>query len=60
MIWPSVVVDNFFDDYHKIKSYGNTLKYKKDPKSLWPGERTDLLHTIDPDFLAGALIKYYL
>ena len=57
MIWPSVVVDNFFDDYHKIKSYGNTLKYKKDPRSLWPGERTDLLHTIDPDFFSWSTNK---
>jgi len=49
MIWPTICVDNFFDDPNKVKNYAKTLIYSKDPEGKWPGERTDFMHSINND-----------
>jgi hypothetical protein len=57
MIWPTVCVDNFFDDPIKVKNFALNLNYKKDPEGKWPGERTDYLHAIDRNFFEYVCTK---
>jgi hypothetical protein len=49
MLWPTICVDNFFDNAYQIKNYAKTLNYKKDLEGKWPGERTELIHLINQD-----------
>lgn len=50
MLWPTICVDNFFDDPDKVFRFANSLKYTSDSEGRWPGERSDLLHNIDVNF----------
>ena len=47
MIWPTVIVDNFFDEPEKIVEYSKTLKFIRDPDGQWPGFRTDKIGEVD-------------
>jgi len=50
MIWPTMSLDNFFEDPDKIVKFANSFEFKPDPNGKWPGKRTDLLHVLDPIF----------
>jgi len=50
MLWPTICVDNFFEEPEKVKQFSDTLKFNKDPLGKWPGERTMLLHEINKEF----------
>ena len=50
MLWPTICVDNFFEDPGKVKEFSDTLKFNKDPLGKWPGERTMHLHEINKEF----------
>lgn len=49
MLFPTYVLDNFFDDPHKVIKFASSLKYEQDPEGVWPGKRTDALQHIDND-----------
>jgi hypothetical protein len=57
MIWPSICVDNFFEDPVKIKKYAYSLKYKENEEGRWPGLRTEPLHTINIKFFNKVVNK---
>lgn len=57
MIFPTIIVDDFFDDPQKVKSFANKLKYQKQPEGKWPGKRTNLLHEIDYSFFNHVHLK---
>lgn len=50
MLWPTICVDNFFEEPEKVKQFSDTLKFNKDPLGKWPGERTMHLHEINKEF----------
>jgi len=50
MIFPTLIVDNFFKNPYKIKNLSDTLSFKKDEQGKWPGERSKPLHEINFDF----------
>jgi len=50
MIWPTLSLDNFFENPDKILKFANSFEFKPDPNGKWPGKRTDLLHVLDPVF----------
>jgi len=50
MLWPTICVDNFFEEPEKIKKFSNTLKFNEDSSGSWPGERSDFLHKINQEF----------
>jgi hypothetical protein len=50
MLFPTYIVDNFFDDPYKVIKFASSLKYEQDPYGVWPGKRTDWLQNIDFDF----------
>jgi|TARA_X000001036_G_scaffold409457_1_gene420568 arsenate reductase-like glutaredoxin family protein len=47
MIFPTLIVDNFFSDPYKIKTISDKLNFKKDPNGEWPGERSEQLHKVN-------------
>jgi len=50
MLWPTICVDNFFEEPEKVKQFSDTLKFNKDPFGKWPGERSNLLHEVNKEF----------
>ena len=50
MIWPTLIVDNFFDDPHKVINFSKQLKYERAPGHEWPGTRTDHLGKVGKEF----------
>lgn len=57
MLWPTICVDDFFNDPLLVLNFANTLDFKKDPEGRWPGERTELLHNINKDFFNYTTLK---
>jgi hypothetical protein len=57
MIWPSICVDNFFDDPTKVKEFAYSLEYKKDEEGKWPGYRTGGMHEVDFKFFNWTTLK---
>lgn len=49
-MWPTICVDNFFNDPDKVFKFANSLKYTPDNEGRWPGERSDELQKIDRNF----------
>ena len=41
MIWPTVCIDNFFDNPYKVVETDNSFPYKKDETGKWPGKRCE-------------------
>jgi len=50
MIWPTIIVDNFFDEPEKIVEYSKTLKFKPDSEGKWPGVRSESMAIVDDKF----------
>ncbi len=50
MIYPTIILDNFFNDPIKIVQFANSLEYYQDDKGKWPGKRTKELHEINRSF----------
>jgi len=50
MMWPTLIVDNFFDDPDKIINFSKQLNYKKDEEHHWPGTRSLPLDQVDKIF----------
>lgn len=44
MLFPTYIVDNFFDNPHEIVEYAKTLEYIPADDGRWPGARTKQLH----------------
>jgi hypothetical protein len=57
MIYPTIIVDDFFDNPKKVKDLASTLEYQKDPEGRWPGERTTFLHQINYPFFNHVHLK---
>jgi hypothetical protein len=57
MIYPTVCLDNFFNDPLKILEFSNSLQFYKDEEGKWPGERSKPLHEIDPLFFNNYGLK---
>ena len=57
--YPTVVIDDFFDNPSAIRDFALSLSYERDVEGKWPGERTPMLHTIDEN-LVYALAKKIL
>jgi hypothetical protein len=59
---PITILDNFFDNPDKIRDYGLSLNFEKDPTGRWPGVRTKPLHEINQklfDVICGRVMSLY-
>ena len=66
MKYPTIVVDNFFDNPNEIVEYSKTLDYYKAdptiPHSKWQGKRTESIHKINRqlyDFVISKALSYF-
>jgi hypothetical protein len=50
MIYPTICLDNFFNNPLKVVEFSKTLEFFKDDKGTWPGQRSKALHEIDLNF----------
>jgi hypothetical protein len=50
MFFPITCVDNFYSEPDKIIDFALSLEYGKDELSIFPGQRTKMLHEIDSYF----------
>jgi len=50
MMWPTLIVDNFFDDPDKIINFSKPLTYKPAENHRWPGTRSPQLDQVDKEF----------
>ena len=62
MIYPTVVLDNFFTNPDTIRDFALSLPYERDADGRWPGERSPMLHTYNEDLVfsfAKKIISIY-
>jgi hypothetical protein len=57
MIYPTICLDNFFNEPLKVLEFSKNLEFYKDPEGRWPGERSKLLHEIDFCFFKNFGLK---
>ena len=57
MFWPTICIDNFFNDPEKIVNFSKILPFKKSLNGKWPGERTDNIFDIDKNFFRFFSLK---
>jgi hypothetical protein len=50
MLYPSLMVDNFFEDPEKIVNFSKTLEFKEDLQGRYPGTRTEAIHSLNKNF----------
>jgi|TARA_R110000744_G_scaffold169407_1_gene287267 hypothetical protein len=50
MHFPTLIVDNFFDDTQKVLQVSEQLEFKDLPHKRWAGLRTDKMHEVNPSF----------
>lgn len=56
MIYPSIIIDNFFNDPDEIRDIGLSLE-KAENMNAYPGERTKPLHLVKKDFFSWSTNK---
>lgn len=59
MLYPTVIVDDFFKYPNKIKELSQDLIYEKDNEGRWPGVRSKPLHEVNYDFFNFLHIKIF-
>ena len=57
MLWPTLIVDDFFADPHAVVKLSKTLKYTPAGNGRWPGTRSPPLHEADRDFFLWSTQK---
>jgi len=57
MQWPTLIVDNFFEDPNAVVKLSKTFKYDRAENHKWPGTRTLPMHTVDKNFFLWSTKK---
>jgi hypothetical protein len=57
--FPLTVVDNFFDDPDEVRRFALAQEYEKDPRGVWPGQRSRPLHLLHPIFFEQTFHKLF-
>jgi len=57
LLFPTLIVDSFFEDPDKVRNFALNLQYNKDIHNMWPGSRSDPLHNIEPLFFELVMHK---
>lgn len=50
MYFPTICVDNFFNNPNEVRNFALSLEYKKAENTAWPGKRTDLLSNLNSNY----------
>ena len=57
--FPTLCVDDFYEDPDHIREFALNQKFYKDLKGRWPGMRTEFLHTVDSEFFNYFCVKLF-
>lgn len=57
--FPTVCVDNFFEDPNTIRKLADFFEYKPSEDGKWPGVRTENLHKLSNEFFNQFLSKFF-
>tara|TARA_R110000772_G_scaffold151418_1_gene262170 strand:+ start:108 stop:755 length:648 start_codon:yes stop_codon:yes gene_type:complete len=57
MKWPTVVIDNFFNNFEAVKKLSEEVEYFSSESGTWPGKRSKLLHQINYPFFQMTCVK---
>ena len=57
MQWPTLIVDDFFTDPHRVVKLSKTFKYMRASDNTWPGTRTPPMNEVDKVFLQWSTRK---
>ena len=60
MYFPTICVDNFFNDPDSIRNFALSLDYQKSPNGHWPGLRSKPLDQICPEYFQKFCEKLFL
>ena len=57
--FPTIIVDNFFEDPHKVIQLANSLDYTDSAEDnyAWPGKRSTPIHEADYSFFNDTVVK---
>ncbi len=58
MVLPITCIDNFYQNPDEIVKFANSLEFKK-TSGIYPGLRTELLSTLDPEFFNNFCTKLF-
>jgi hypothetical protein len=58
MAFPITCIDNFYQNPDEIVKFANSLEFKKTP-GIYPGLRTELLSTLNPEFFNNFCTKLF-
>ena len=56
MMWPTMIVDDFFADPERVVELSKAIKYNP-TDGLYPGQRSEQLHLVDPAFFNWSTAK---
>jgi hypothetical protein len=56
---PVTILDNFFDNPDKVRTWALQQEYLPDPEGRWPGLRTELIHELDEPFFKHICRKIF-
>jgi hypothetical protein len=59
MLFPNIIVDNFFDYPDKVREFALAQTYYKDTEHRWPGLRTDPIHEINLSLFHAIMDKIF-
>tara|TARA_B100000287_G_scaffold34538_1_gene31889 strand:+ start:232 stop:864 length:633 start_codon:yes stop_codon:yes gene_type:complete len=59
MGFPTLIIDNFFDDPDKVVEYANTLEFSSSETGRWPGKRSSKLHEVNRELFNYICSKIY-
>ena len=57
MRWPTIVIDNFFNDFEAVKKLSEEVEYFSNENGSWPGKRSKALHQINYPFFEMTCVK---
>ena len=60
MGFPSLIIDNFFEDPDKVVDYANTLEYQQSVGGKWPGKRSDHLNRLNSELFKQNILFFSL
>jgi len=60
MYFPTICVDNFFNDPETVRNFALSLDYQKSSTGKWPGSRTKSLDQISHDYFQSFCEKIFL
>ena len=50
MLFPTLIVDNFFKYPERVVDFSNNITYERDKEYKWPGKRSKEIHEINQNF----------